>query len=151
PGNSGDHAETGEKWVALADAGAAYLKKMLPAAMESQKVAQLRDIHHHKQRQQGRLQGEPVGLEEGQEVYVRKAKRDGLDVVVSQQRWCVKEVRESGVLVLEDENGKRVMDHVTNVAVAGRRKKTGAYTSPMTRARTAAAGHGRVQEGGQHG
>ncbi|CAI5474942.1 unnamed protein product [Closterium sp. Yama58-4] len=130
----------------LADARAKYLKKLLPAAMESLKVAQLRDIHRYKQRQVNKMTGKQTAVEEGQAVYVRRAKRDGLDVVVSQQRWEVKEVRESGVLVLEDATGKRVWTHVTNVALAGKQQRAGGYSGPMTRARTAAAGHGRGQE-----
>ncbi|CAI7905292.1 unnamed protein product [Closterium sp. NIES-53] len=104
-------AGTAEKWVALADARAAYLKKMLPAAMESLKVAQLRDIHRYRQQRLGKMQNKEQHVEAGQDVYARRAKRDGLDLGVSQQRWTVKEVRESGVLVREDESGKRVMDH----------------------------------------
>ncbi|CAI5483011.1 unnamed protein product [Closterium sp. Yama58-4] len=143
---AGYRTNTVEKWVALADARAKYLKKLLPAAMESLKVAQLRDIHRYKQRQLDKMAGKQAAVEEGQAVYVRRAKRDGLDVGVSQQRWEVKEVRESGVLVLEDATGKRVMDHVTNVAPAGKQQRAGGYSGPMTRARAAAAGHGRGQE-----
>ncbi|CAI7758131.1 unnamed protein product [Closterium sp. NIES-53] len=139
-------ARTAEKWVALADAWAVYLRQMLPAALESLKVAQLRDIHRYKQRQLATMQGRDPAVEEGEEVYVRRAKRDGLDLGVSQQRWTVKEVRDSGVLVLKGENGKRVMDHVTNVALAGKAKGVQHYSGPMTRARTAAAGPGRGQE-----
>ncbi|CAI7771200.1 unnamed protein product [Closterium sp. NIES-53] len=89
-------AGTAEKWVALADARAVYLRQMLPAALESLKVAQLRDIHRYKQRQLATMQGRDPAVEEGGEVCVRRAKRDGLDLGVSQQRWTVKEVRDSG-------------------------------------------------------
>ncbi|CAI7839470.1 unnamed protein product, partial [Closterium sp. NIES-53] len=139
-------AGTAEKWVALADARAVYLRRMLPAALESLKVAQLRDIPRYKQQQLARMQGQDPAVEEGGEVYVRRAKRDGLDLGVSQQRWTVKEVRDSGVLVLEGENGKWVVEHVTNVALAGKAKGVQQYSGPMTRARTAAAGPGRGQE-----
>ncbi|CAI7886383.1 unnamed protein product [Closterium sp. NIES-54] len=139
-------AGTAEKRVALTDARAVYLRQMLPAALESLKVAQLRDIHRYKQRQLAMMQGRDPAVEEGGEVYVRRAKRDGLDLGVSQQRWTVKELQDSGVLVLEGENGKRVMDHVTNVALAGKAKGVQQYSGPMTRARTAAAGPGRGQE-----
>ncbi|CAI5959363.1 unnamed protein product [Closterium sp. NIES-64] len=139
-------AGTADKWVALSDTRATYLRKMLPAVMESLKVAQLRDIHRYKQRQLAQLQGREQPVEEGCEVYVQRAKRDGLDVGVSQQRWTVKEVRDSGVLMLEGEKGKRVMDHVTSVALAGKAKGLQQYSGPMTWARTAAAGHGRGQE-----
>ncbi|CAI7899682.1 unnamed protein product [Closterium sp. NIES-53] len=139
-------AGTAEKRVALTDARAVYLRQMLPAALESLKVAQLRDIHRYKQRQLAMMQGRDPAVEEGGEVYVRRAKRDGLDLGVSQQRWTVKELQDSGVLVLEGENGKWVMDHVTNVALAGKAKGVQQYSGPMTRARTAAAGPGRGQD-----
>ncbi|CAI5464598.1 unnamed protein product [Closterium sp. Yama58-4] len=48
--------------------------------------------------------------------------------------------------LLEEESGKRVMDHVTNVAVVGKATGGQHYSGPMTRARTAAVGHGRGQE-----
>ncbi|CAI7740930.1 unnamed protein product [Closterium sp. NIES-54] len=41
-----------EKWVAVADARAAYLRQLLPAVMENMHVAQLRDIERYKQRQE---------------------------------------------------------------------------------------------------
>ncbi|CAI7789387.1 unnamed protein product, partial [Closterium sp. NIES-54] len=60
-------AGTAEKWVALADARAVYLRQMLPAALESLKVAQLRDIHRYKQRQLATMQGRDPAVEEGGE------------------------------------------------------------------------------------
>ncbi|CAI5481973.1 unnamed protein product [Closterium sp. Yama58-4] len=132
-------AGTAEKWAALAAVRGEYLRRLLPAALESLHVAQLRDIHRYRQRQEQRAGGAPAALQQGQEVYIRRPKKDGLDVGLSQQRWTLKEVRESGVLVLESEAGVRAVDHITNVARAG------GYRGPVTRAR-AAKGHGRGQE-----
>ncbi|CAI7898902.1 unnamed protein product, partial [Closterium sp. NIES-54] len=80
-----------EKWVEVADARAAYLRPLLPAAVENLHVAQLRDIERYKQRQEAGGKGARAG------------------------RWTVKEVKQSRVIVLEDGKGKRVADHVTNV------------------------------------
>ncbi|CAI7785765.1 unnamed protein product [Closterium sp. NIES-54] len=133
---------TPKKWAALAVARGNYLRQLLPAALENLRVAQLRDIHRYRQRQEQRARGAPVAQTQGQEVYVRRPTRDGLDVGLSQQRWKVQEVRESDVLVLESEAGVRVQDHITNVARAVRGGRE--YNGPVTRAR-AAQGHGRRQ------
>ncbi|CAI6004936.1 unnamed protein product [Closterium sp. NIES-64] len=135
-------AGTAEKWAALAAVRGEYLRRLLPAALESLHVAQLRDIHRYRQRQEQRASGAPQALQQGQEVYIRRPKKDGLDVGLSHQRWTVNEVRESGVLVLESEAGVRAVDHVTNVARAG--GVAAGYQGPVTRARAAQC-HGRGQ------
>ncbi|CAI5479775.1 unnamed protein product [Closterium sp. Yama58-4] len=102
-------AGTHEKWAALADCRARYLKKIMLAALENLHTAQLRDGKRYQQRllQNGKGTGKPV--ENGTEVYIRKAKKDTLDM---------------GVLVLESEEGKQCEDHVTNVArVTGSKMK----------------------------
>ncbi|CAI7861372.1 unnamed protein product [Closterium sp. NIES-53] len=105
-----------EKWVAVADARAAYLRHLLPAAMENLHVAQLRDIERYKQRQEAGGKGARAGVQEEEEVYLRRQQKHALDVGLSQQRWTVKEVKPSGVINLEDGKGKHMANHVTNVA-----------------------------------
>ncbi|CAI5468770.1 unnamed protein product [Closterium sp. Yama58-4] len=117
-------AGTAENWAALADCRTRYLKKLMPAALENLHTAQLRDAKRYQQRQLqvGKGKGKPV--EDGTEVYIRKAKKDMLDVGVSEERWVVKEVKPSGVLVLEAEGRQQRKDHIKNVAKAVG-KKTG--------------------------
>ncbi|CAI7738011.1 unnamed protein product [Closterium sp. NIES-53] len=136
-------AGSSEKWAALASVHGEYLRRLLPAALESLHVTQLCDIDRYKKRQEQRAGGAPAVLRHGQEMYIRRPKKDGLDVGFSHQRWTVKEIRDSKVLVLESEVGVRAVDHITNVARAG--GKAPAYQGPVTRAR-AAMGHGRGQE-----
>ncbi|CAI7837290.1 unnamed protein product, partial [Closterium sp. NIES-53] len=135
-----------DQWVALAEARARYMREMLPAALENLHTAQLRDAHRYEQRQQqGGRKAKPAVME-GQEVYLRRAKGDTLDVGLGTERWKVKEVRGSGVLVLENEKGERTVDHQTNAAaVKGQRPQ---HEGPVTRARAAQA---RAQEGAGSG
>ncbi|CAI7779207.1 unnamed protein product [Closterium sp. NIES-54] len=127
-------------------ARARYMREMLPAALENLHTAQLRDAHRYEQRQQqGGRKAKPAVME-GQEVYLRRAKGDTLDVGLGTERWKVKEVRGSGVLVLENEKGERTVDHQTNAAaVKGQRPQ---HEGPVTRARAAQA---RAQEGAGSG
>ncbi|CAI7803549.1 unnamed protein product [Closterium sp. NIES-54] len=122
------------------------MREMLPAALENLHTAQLRDAHRFEQRQQqGGRKAKPAVME-GQEVYLRRAKGDTLDVGLGTERWKVKEVRGSGVLVLENEKGERNVDHQTNAtAVKGQRPQ---HEGPVTRARAAQA---RAQEGAGSG
>ncbi|CAI5476226.1 unnamed protein product [Closterium sp. Yama58-4] len=85
-----------EKWVAVADARAAYLRHLLSAALENLHVAQLRDIERYKRRQEANGKGAAVGVQEEDEVYIRRQRKHALDVGLSQQRWTVKEVRPRG-------------------------------------------------------
>ncbi|CAI5479311.1 unnamed protein product [Closterium sp. Yama58-4] len=114
-----------EKWAVLADCRARYLKKIMPAALENLHTAQLRDAKRYQQRQLQTGKGISKGVESGTEVYIRKAKKDTLDVGLSVERWVVKEVKPSGVLVLETEEGKQRDDHITNVARAAGSKMQG--------------------------
>ncbi|CAI7855521.1 unnamed protein product [Closterium sp. NIES-53] len=110
-----------EQWVALAEARARYMREMLPAALENLHTAQLRDAHRYEQRQQQGGRKARTAVMEGQEVYLRRAKRDTLDVGLGTQRWKVKEVRGSGVLVLENDKGEKTVDHQTNAAAVNGR------------------------------
>ncbi|CAI5933361.1 unnamed protein product [Closterium sp. NIES-65] len=135
-----------EQWVALAEARARYMREMLPAALENLHTAQLRDAHRYEQRQQqGGRKARPAVME-GQEVYLRRAKRDTLDVGLGTQRWKVKEVRGSGVLVLENDKGEKTVDHQTNAAAVNGRGPQ--REGPVTRARAA---RDRAQEGAGSG
>ncbi|CAI7884258.1 unnamed protein product [Closterium sp. NIES-53] len=95
-----------EKWIVVVDVRAAYLRQLLPAALENLHMAQLRDIERYKQQQEVAGKGTGAGVEEGEEVYLKRQRRHVLDVGLSQQRWTVKEVKQSGVIVLEDGKGK---------------------------------------------
>ncbi|CAI7834035.1 unnamed protein product [Closterium sp. NIES-53] len=135
-------AGTIKNWVALSDVRARYMRFMMPAALENLHTAQLRDARRYEQRQrkgEGKVQ---KGVCEGQEVYLKRAKQDTLDVGLGTVRWRVKEVRPSGVLVLENEKGAQLKEHQTNTAVI---RGTGPQrTGPVTRAQAAQA---RAQEG----
>ncbi|CAI7818152.1 unnamed protein product [Closterium sp. NIES-54] len=72
-----------EKWVAVTDAQAAYLRHFLPATMENLHVAQLRDIERYKQRQEAGGKGARVGVQEEEEVYLRRQRKHALDVGLS--------------------------------------------------------------------
>ncbi|CAI7751098.1 unnamed protein product [Closterium sp. NIES-54] len=136
-------AGTIENWVALSEARARYLRVMMPAALENLHTAQLRDARRYEQRQQQGAGGRPrKGVSQGQEVYLKRAKQDTLDVGVSTERWRVKEVRPSGVLVLENDKGALLKEHQSNTAMVrgGKPHEKG----PVTRAQAARA---RAQEG----
>ncbi|CAI7777910.1 unnamed protein product [Closterium sp. NIES-53] len=135
-----------DQWVALAEARPRYMREMLPAALENLHTAQLRDAHRYEQRQQqGGRKAKPAVME-GQEVYLRRAKGDTLDMGLGTERWKVKEVRGSRVLVLENEKGERTVDHQTNAAaVKGQRPQ---HEGPVTHARAAQQ---RAQEGAGSG
>ncbi|CAI7739935.1 unnamed protein product [Closterium sp. NIES-54] len=138
--------EGAEKWVALAEARARYMREMLPAALENLHTAQLRDARRYEQRQQQGGRKSKAAAAEGQEVYLRRARKDTLDVGLGTERWKVKEIRGLGVLVLENEKGERTVDHQTNAAVVkGQRPQ---QVGPVIRARAARA---RAQEGAGSG
>ncbi|CAI7836805.1 unnamed protein product [Closterium sp. NIES-53] len=109
-------------WAELAYKRAKYLKELTPAALDNLHVAQLRDARRYQQRKASGVGGREDKVEAGQEVYLRKAKRDTLDLAVGSERWKVKEIRGSGVLVLEDIRGGTIKEHITNVARAGQGK-----------------------------
>ncbi|CAI7769995.1 unnamed protein product [Closterium sp. NIES-54] len=131
-------AGTIENWVALSKARARYLRVMMPAALENLHTAQLRDARRYEQRQQQGAGGRPrKGVSQGQEVYLKRAKQDTLDVGVSTERWRVKEVRPSGVLVLENDKGALLKEHQSNMAMVrgGKPQEKG----PVTQAQAARA------------
>ncbi|CAI5474225.1 unnamed protein product [Closterium sp. Yama58-4] len=113
-----------EAWVGLAEARARYLREMLPAALENLQVAQLRDAQRYKKRRERQAvqKGAPLGI--GEEVYVKKARQDMLDIGLSTERWRVKEVKDSGVVVLVGDKGQEKRDHQTNVARARPQRTT---------------------------
>ncbi|CAI7884263.1 unnamed protein product [Closterium sp. NIES-54] len=129
-------------WAELAHKRAKYLKELTPAALDNLHVAQLWDARRHQQRKTTGMGGKGEKVETGQEVYLWKAKRDTLDLAVGTECWKVKEVRGSGVLVLEDVRGETIKEHVTNVARAGQGKPQA--LGPVTRAAKMSA---RTQEG----
>ncbi|CAI7812178.1 unnamed protein product [Closterium sp. NIES-54] len=141
-----------EQWVALAEARARYMREMLPAALENLHTAQLRDAHRYEQRQQqGGRKARPAVME-GQEVYLRRAKRDTLDVGLGTQRWKVKEVRGSGVLVLENDKGEKTVDHQTNAAaVNGRGPQREGPADKAEESRVSMAKEGLGEDVGQVG
>ncbi|CAI7917140.1 unnamed protein product [Closterium sp. NIES-53] len=100
-----------DNWVALAGLRAKYLKGgILPAALDSVDTAEMWGARRYEQRQRrGGGAGTDKRTQAGQEVYVRGSKgiREGtLNVgFFGTERWRVKEVRMSGVLVLEKERG----------------------------------------------
>ncbi|CAI7864126.1 unnamed protein product [Closterium sp. NIES-54] len=124
-------------WAEVAQKRARYLRELTPAALDNLHVAQLRDARRYQQRKEEGKGKQREDIAAGQEVYLRKAKRDTLDLAVGPERWKVKEVRESGVLVLEDQRGKKVKEHVTNVARA--KGVQIQAEDPVTRAAGAAA------------
>ncbi|CAI7897413.1 unnamed protein product [Closterium sp. NIES-54] len=139
-------AGTIENWVALSEVRARYLRVMMPAALENLHTVQLRDARRYEQRQQQGSGKAKKGVSEGQEVYLKRAKQDTLDVGVGTEKCRVKEVRPSGVLVLENEKGMRLKEHQTNTAVIrGAKPQQG---GPVTRAQAARA---RAQEGAGRG
>ncbi|CAI7748284.1 unnamed protein product [Closterium sp. NIES-54] len=116
---------------------------MMPAALENLHTAQLRDARRYEQRQQQGAGERPrKGVSQGQEVYLKRAKQDTLDIGVASERWRVKEVRPSGVLVLENDKGALLKEHQSNMAgvKGGKPQEKG----PVTRAQAARA---RAQEG----
>ncbi|CAI5473541.1 unnamed protein product [Closterium sp. Yama58-4] len=139
-------AGTIKNWVALSEVRARYMRYMMPAALENLHTAQLRDARRYEQRQRkgdGRV---TRGVSEGQEVYLKRAKQDTLDVGLGTVRWKVKEVRPSGVLVLENDTGAQLKEHQTNTAVI--RGIGPQRNGPVTRAQAARA---RAQEGAEGG
>ncbi|CAI7842100.1 unnamed protein product, partial [Closterium sp. NIES-53] len=124
-------------WAEVAQKRAQYLRELTPAALDNLHVAQLRDARRYQQHKEEGKGKQREDIAAGQEVYLRKAKRDTLDLAVGPERWKVKEVRESGVLVLEDQRGKKVKEHVTNVARA--KGVQIQAEDPVTRAAGAAA------------
>ncbi|CAI5495477.1 unnamed protein product [Closterium sp. Naga37s-1] len=104
------------KQAALRDYSPYYLlygkELLLPVGAPKQRLLQT-----------GKGKGKPV--ESGTEVYIRKTRKDTLDIGLSAERWVVKEVKPSGVLVLESEEGEQRDDHVTNVARATGSKMQG--------------------------
>ncbi|CAI7892338.1 unnamed protein product [Closterium sp. NIES-53] len=110
----------------------------MPAALENLHTAQLRDARRYEQRQQQGAGGRPrKGVSQGQEVYLKRAKQDTLDVGVSTERWRVKEVRPSGVLVLENDKGALLKEHQSNTAMVRGGKPH--EKCPVTRAQAARA------------
>ncbi|CAI7754674.1 unnamed protein product, partial [Closterium sp. NIES-53] len=96
---------------------------MTPAALENLYTAQLRDARRYEQRQQQGVGERPrKGVSQGQEVYLKRAKQDTLDVGVGSKRWRVKEVRPSGILVLENDKGALLKEHQSNTAGVKRGK-----------------------------
>ncbi|CAI7889458.1 unnamed protein product [Closterium sp. NIES-53] len=136
-------AGTINNWVALSEARAKYLRVVMPAALENLHTAQLRDARRYEQWQQQGLGGTvKKGVSQGQEVYLKRAKQDTLDVGVGTGRCRVREVRPSGILVLENKRGARLKEHQSNTAlVKGSKPQHG---GPVTRAQAARA---RAQEG----
>ncbi|CAI7806367.1 unnamed protein product [Closterium sp. NIES-53] len=84
-------------WAKLAHKRAKYLKELTRAALNNLHVAQLRDTSRYQQRKAAGMGGKGDKVVAGQEVYLRKAKHDTLDLAVGTERWKVKEVRDSGV------------------------------------------------------
>ncbi|CAI7794503.1 unnamed protein product [Closterium sp. NIES-53] len=105
-------------WAEVAQKRARYLRELTQEALDNLHVAQLRDARGYQQRKEEGNGKKRKAIAAGQEVYPRKAKRDTLDLAVGPERWKVKEVRGSGVLVLGDQQGKNIKEHVTNVARA---------------------------------
>ncbi|CAI7860962.1 unnamed protein product [Closterium sp. NIES-53] len=135
-------AGTIENWVALSEARARYLKVMMPTALENLQTAQLRDARRYKQQQQQGSGGKTLkGVTKGQKVYLKRAKQDTLDVGVGTERWRVREVRPSGILVLENERGAYLREHQTNTAMVRGSKPQ--QDGPVKRAQTTRA---RAQE-----
>ncbi|CAI7757775.1 unnamed protein product [Closterium sp. NIES-53] len=118
----------------------------MPAALENLHTAQLRDARRYEQRQHKGEGRTAKDVCKRQEVYLKRAKQDTLDVGLGTIRWRVKEVRPSGVLVLENDTGAQLREHQTNTAVI---RGTGPQrTGPVTRAQAARA---RAQEGAESG
>ncbi|CAI7921246.1 unnamed protein product [Closterium sp. NIES-54] len=107
-----------EKWVAVAEDREKYLRDLLPPALENLHVAQLRDAQRYKQRGENACRRRQPSVEPGAEVYMKQAHKDMLDVGLATEMWRVKEVKESGVIVLENDKGRERTDHVTNTARA---------------------------------
>ncbi|CAI7826415.1 unnamed protein product [Closterium sp. NIES-53] len=100
------------------EARARCLRELLPAALENLHVAQLRDAQRYKKRGERQDGKKDQTLGVGEEVYLRQAKHDLMDLGLSTERWKVKEVKDSGVVVLMSAQGQRRTDHCTNVARA---------------------------------
>ncbi|CAI7732521.1 unnamed protein product [Closterium sp. NIES-53] len=131
-------AGTIDNWVALSEATAKYLPVMMPAPLENLHTAQLRDARRYEQRQQqGAGERARKGVSQGQRVYLRQAKEDTLDVGVGTERWRVREVRPSGILVLESEMRAVLKEHQINTAVVKGSKPH--QVGPVTRAQVARA------------
>ncbi|CAI7772672.1 unnamed protein product, partial [Closterium sp. NIES-54] len=105
-----------ERWVVVAEAQAKYLRELLPAALENLHMAQLRDVQRYRQR--GAEKGEKGNrvIQARGEVYLKQARKDLLDIGLTTARWRVKEVKDSGVIVLVSEKGEERREHTTNVA-----------------------------------
>ncbi|CAI7846728.1 unnamed protein product [Closterium sp. NIES-54] len=119
-------------WAELACKRARYLKELTPSALDNLHVAQLRDARRYQQRKAAGMGGKGEKVEAGQEDYLSKVKRDTLDLAVGAERWKVKEIRGSGILVLEDIRGETIKEHITNAARVGQVKPQA--LGPVTRA-----------------
>ncbi|GJP40764.1 hypothetical protein CLOM_g417, partial [Closterium sp. NIES-68] len=98
--------ESPEAWAAAARRRGEYLKELMPAALENLHTAQLRDARRYQQRRGQVTGGTSSNVTVGREVYLRKARKDTLELSVGSERWRVKEIRSSGVLVLENVKGE---------------------------------------------
>ncbi|CAI7733508.1 unnamed protein product [Closterium sp. NIES-54] len=122
-------------WAAVAAARAKYLWSVMPAALENLEVAQMRDARRYSQRRQGGrgVVGKDRGVQAGDEVYLRERRRDTLECGLSKTKWKVRELRESGVVILEDSQGKRVRDHISNMAKATASRPAGKDAEQVVR------------------
>ncbi|CAI7750144.1 unnamed protein product [Closterium sp. NIES-53] len=118
-------AETEDKWVAVVEARAKYMREQLPAALENLHVAQRRDVQRYRQRGAGQPRKGTREVQAGGEVYLKKVKKDLLDIGLATARWRVKEVKDSGVIVLVSDKGEERRDHITNMAAARPKRATG--------------------------
>ena len=105
---------TATDWVKAAKLKAQLFRTIMPTALGNLQAAQERDSRRHQMRRNKIVQDQTSGrgaLQTGEWVYIRRPAQNTLDVSVSDERWQVQEMRQSGVVRLRSRTGEERLVH----------------------------------------
>lgn len=103
-------------WVDVIAERAALFRRIMPMAMANLQIAQHRDSLRYAHSHSGSYRPKPRKFEIGDFVYLQRQVQDTLEPTTARLILRVKEVRPSGVLVLEGADGRCTTDHLRNCA-----------------------------------
>jgi hypothetical protein len=103
-------------WARVVSDRAKLFERDIPAAFDNLLIAQHRDTLRYAHTRSGHFRPKLHRFEVGDLVYLRRQKADSLDSNVGRLILKVKEVLDSGRLVLEGRDKKTIKEHVENCA-----------------------------------
>ena len=105
-----------DMWVQACEQRATLFKRIMPMALENLTIAQHRDTLRYATIRGGGYRPRVRRYELGDYVYLQQTAPTTLDVIVGRIILRVREVLQSGVLLLEGRDGQVWKDHVCNCA-----------------------------------